>query len=107
VIFDRHPYDARLADRPAGSSRLRRAILGHALPAPDAVVVLDAPAELLYARKPEHPLERVRAQRSAYLDLAARLPHALIVDVTGPLDDVARTVTAAVWSAAHGPRGGR
>jgi hypothetical protein len=70
VIFDRHPYDARLADRPAGSSRLRRAILGHALPAPDAVVVLDAPAELLYARKPEHSIERVEAQRAAYLDLA-------------------------------------
>ncbi len=98
VIFDRHPYDARLADRPAGSSRLRRAILGHAIPAPDAVIVLDAPAELLYARKPEHPIERVRAQRSAYLDLASRLRGSVVVDVSGPLDEVARTVTAAAWA---------
>jgi hypothetical protein len=102
VIFDRHPYDARLADRPAGSSRLRRAILGHALPAPDAVVVLDAPAELLYARKPEHPIERVQAQRAAYLDLASRLRGTVVVDVTGPLDDVARTVTAAAWGSGGG-----
>jgi len=97
VVFDRHPYDARLGDGRGRSSSVRRTILGHALPAPDLVVVLDAPAALLQARKPEHPLERVETQRAAYHALAARLPRAVEIDVSPPLDDVARTVTAAAW----------
>ena len=72
-------------------------ILGHALPAPDLVVVLDAPAALLQARKPEHPIERVETQRAAYHALAARLPRAVEIDVSPRLEDVARMVTAAAW----------
>ncbi len=97
VVFDRHPYDARLGDGRGRSSSLRRTILGHALPAPDLIVVLDAPAALLRARKPEHPLERVETQRAAYRALATRLPRAVEIDVSPPLNDVARTVTAAAW----------
>ncbi|MEX1171242.1 MAG: hypothetical protein WEG56_01400 [Chloroflexota bacterium] len=107
VVFDRHPYDARLSTGDRGDGRttsartrrsgLVRAALGRSLPRPDLVVVLDAPAELLYARKPEHPMERVEAQRTAYLDLASRLPGAEVVDVSGSTDDVVRRVTGLVW----------
>jgi thymidylate kinase len=105
VVFDRHPYDARLGDSGRGLRRIRRAILGHALPAPDVVIVLDAPAELLFARKPEHPVERIDDQRRRYLALARDLPATAVVDVSGPLDDVARRITAIVWGA-HAARGG-
>jgi hypothetical protein len=104
VVFDRHPYDARLADGGRGLRRIRRAILGHALPAPDVVIVLDAPAELLFARKPEHPVERIEDQRRRYLALARDLPATAVVDVSGPLDDVVRRITAIVWGA-HADRG--
>jgi hypothetical protein len=96
VVYDRHPYDARLADGARGLGRLRRALLGRALPSPDVVVVLDAPAEVLVARKAEHPIERIEAQRRRYLDLAARLPGSTVVNVEGPIDEVARRVTSIV-----------
>lgn len=98
VVFDRHPYDARLGQGSRGlAARVGRAILGHALPRPDVVVVLDAPAELLVARKAEHPVDRIEAQRQRYLALAGRVG-ATVIDVGAPLDDVARAVTAAAWA---------
>ncbi|HET7168345.1 MAG TPA: hypothetical protein VFI69_04015 [Candidatus Limnocylindrales bacterium] len=101
VIFDRHPYDARLEGSGGFGSRIRRALLGHALPAPDAVVVLDAPAALLYARKPEHPLDRIEAQRHRYLALAARLDRAVVVDASAPIEVVARQISSVVWDGAR------
>ncbi len=94
VLLDRHPYDARL--RTAGRRTLGRGLLGRALPAPDLVVVLDAPAATLYARKPEHSLEQFESQRAAYLELATRFRWT-VVDVTEPLEVVARRLTARVW----------
>lgn len=99
AVLDRHPYDARLEGATGMAGRVRRAILGRALPRPDVVIVLDAPAELLYARKPDHPLDRVEDQRRRYLDLARRLPATAVVDVSGPIDRVARRVTAIAWAA--------
>jgi len=96
VLFDRHPFDARLADASRGKARVRRVVLGHLLPAPDATVVLDAPASLLVARKAEHPVEQIEQQRQRYLQLAARLPRATVVDVSGPLGGVATRVSAVV-----------
>jgi hypothetical protein len=107
VLLDRHPYDARLAGGSGTAGRVRRAILGRALPRPDVVIILDAPAELLFARKPEHPLDRVEDQRRRYLDLARRLPANGVVDVSGPLDEVARRVTAIAWAAGASQRRGR
>ena len=100
VLFDRHPYDARLDDARTQSlaGRVRRAVLGHALPAPDAVIILDAPADVLYERKPEHPLDRIETQRRRYLALSAELAGARVVDASAPLDEVARTITAIAWS---------
>jgi hypothetical protein len=107
VVFDRHPYDARLADGAVGLGRVRRAILGRSLPSPDVVIVLDAPAELLVGRKAEHPVERIEAQRQRYLGLARDLPATAVVDVSGPLPDVARRVTAIAWGTLVGRGGGR
>ncbi len=99
VLFDRHPYDARLGGTSRGLARLRRAILAHALPAPDLVIVLDAPAELLVSRKPEHPLSMIEEQRRRYLGLAARTHAAVVVDVAGPLEEVTRQVRSLVGDA--------
>lgn len=100
VIFDRYPYDARLGGTGGAVDRVRRAILGHALPGPDVVIILDAPAELLYARKPEHQLDRIESQRRRYLALADRLDRAVVVDASRPLGEVARQITAIAWDGA-------
>lgn len=108
VVYDRHALDARLGRSPRGpKARIRRWLLTHALPEPDLVLILDAPAELLFARKGEHDVATLDAQRRGYLALAAALRHAEIVDATRPADDVRRDATARVWRRmGEGGRGG-
>ena len=98
VVFDRYPYEALLPPSgPVGpASRLRRAVLGHALPAPDLVVFLDAPGSVLHRRKAEHPPERLERDRQGYRALAEQRGWT-IVDATAGPDDVRRRVTEAMW----------
>jgi thymidylate kinase len=99
VLFDRHPYDARLAprQRPRRVDRLRRAMLGHALPAPDLTLILDAPGAVLHARKPEHPADLLEAEMVRYRVLSERLPRAELVDATRSPEDVLDDVVARIW----------
>ena len=97
VVFDRHPVEARMAPPDRRRPSLGRRILGRSLPVPELVIVLDAPAATLFARKAEHPVERLEAMRAGYLALARRLPQASVVDVQGDPGDVARAVTALGW----------
>jgi thymidylate kinase len=98
VIFDRYPYEA-LLPAPAGTGRLsrwRRGILGHALPAPDLVVVLDAPGDVLHRRKAEHTPERLERDRAGYRELARRF-RGVVVDAVRTPDEVRREVVDAIW----------
>ncbi len=100
VIFDRYCYDACIpAASGAGSAlrRLRRWLLAHVCPAPDLVIVLDVPADTMYARKHEHDACFLERQRQHYLRLAQALPQAIVVDGSGTADAVRRCVTAAIW----------
>jgi thymidylate kinase len=99
VVYDRFGYDALLrksANAPV-MTRMRRWALAHTVPRPDLVVTLDAPAQVLYARKQEHDLERLESQRQAYLALSARLPNAAVVDTDRSLEEVQREVTWLIW----------
>ena len=109
VLFDRYAYDARLPmPHNAGRrSRFRRAILTRSLPTPDLVVVLDAPAAVLVARRAEHPIEAIEAQRRRYLELAASLPDGVVLDATADADAVRRTLTGIVWARFVARRAGR
>ena len=99
ALFDRHPFDARLTprQRPRRVDRVRRAILGHALPAPDLVLILDAPGDVLYARKPEHPADVLEAEMIRYRELAGRLPRAELVDATRSPEAVLDDVVGRIW----------
>lgn len=98
VVFDRYVYDSWIA-RPAtsGRKRLRRALLEWGWPRPDLVIFLDAPAEVLFARKGEHNVEWLARQRAAYLGLQSRLPQMRVVDATQPAEEVKREVIALIW----------
>ena len=99
VVFDRYTLDARLSTGSEGArTRLRRWLLAHACAAPDLVIVLDAPAEILFARKGEHSLDGLEAQRRRFAELGSRLPHAVRVDASRDADEVRRAVKAAVWA---------
>ncbi|MEO5885366.1 MAG: hypothetical protein ABIQ58_07635 [Candidatus Limnocylindrales bacterium] len=99
VVFDRHPLDARLPARGAmrRSDRLRRWILGHALPTPDLVLVLDAPGHVLHARKAEYPAEVLEVERQRYRELADRVGRAELVDATRSPDDVLHDAVERIW----------
>jgi thymidylate kinase len=101
VLFDRYAYDALLPARwPLGPrGRLRRWLLGHTCPAPQLMVVLDAPGELLHARTGEHDPTVLEAERRAYLRLARGRARAVVIDATREPDRVRRDVTAAIWAA--------
>ncbi len=109
VIFDRHffadYYFADVDDEAAGRSvagRLHGWMLAHAYPKPSLVICLDAPADVLYSRKPESPVEWLEQRRQQYLRLAGVVPAFEVVDADRPLDAVLADVVDRVhayWKA--------
>lgn len=102
VLFDRHGYEALLParGRPSWKRRLRRLLVGRLSPAPDLVLVLDAPPDLLHARKHEHDRDALAAQRAAYRRLAAWLEargQGTLLDARGSASTVRRNATVLIW----------
>jgi len=71
IIFDRYIYD-ELANLPLKrpAMRLYVKLIQRLIPSPDIAYVVDADPEAAHGRKPEYPLEFVRANREAYLTLS-------------------------------------
>lgn len=88
VIFDRYLQDMQ-ADpyryRWGGPRNLPRAV-SRWVPQPDLWVVLDAPEEVLLARKAEVTREAAASQRLAYRALADELPRCILVDTSQSVD---------------------
>ncbi|MEX2554368.1 MAG: hypothetical protein WEB06_01905 [Actinomycetota bacterium] len=101
VVFDRYTDDAALptTTRAGRKDRIRRRVLAGALPRPDLILVLDAPAEELLRRKGEHDLERLERDRRHYLAVAQASPRAAVLDATRRPEDVARAASARIWAA--------
>jgi thymidylate kinase len=98
VLFDRYVYDsAGNAGKRSLKSRARRWLLSAIAPRPNLVVFLDAPGEVLYARKGEHSPAILEAQRQHYLGLQKELPQMVVVDATRDADQVRRSVTSLIW----------
>jgi len=98
VIYDRYVYDSWLVSRTMNwRKRLRRWLLEVCCPAPDLVILLDAPGEVLYQRKGEHSPEWLEQQRQGYLKLAERLPQMSIIDARQSAEQVKRQVTSLIW----------
>ncbi len=100
VVFDRHFYaDYYHSDVASGSSVLAGIhgwMLEHAYPKPDLVVCLDAPADVLFQRKPEATLEWLEHRRQEYLALSEVVPRFVVVDVDRPLPHVLSDVLGAI-----------
>ncbi len=87
VLYDRHFVDI-LVDQKRyryGGPIWMLQLLWRIIPKPDLVILLDAPPEILQARKQEVPLEITARQRQAYLTLVQNLPNGRIVDASQPL----------------------
>ncbi|GAB1691889.1 thymidylate kinase [Krasilnikovia sp. M28-CT-15] len=106
VIVDRWVYDLRESPWP-GSPAAR--VAERVVPAPDVLVLPDAPAELIHRRKPERPQAEQAAQQERFRRLLAEHParHAeVVVDTSGATADNLAPLVAAVVTAAHRPRRG-
>jgi thymidylate kinase len=99
VVFDRYVYDALLPPRGAliRLKRLYFAVLAHSCPAPNLVVLLDSPGDIMHARSGEYDPEHLEAERAAYRRIAARLPRVAFVDANRASDVVLREVLGHVW----------
>jgi thymidylate kinase len=102
VIYDRYAYD-QLASGPDANrsrkSRARRWLLFRAAPAPQLALVLNAPGDVLFARKGEHDAARLDAQRAQFADLAARRREVELLDATRDADAVRRDALERIWRA--------
>lgn len=102
VLFDRHYYfDHYATDVAAEDRRKIERLHGYSLqryPRPDLAIYLDAPPEVLLARKGEGTLESVSTLRRELLDLVHATPGGVVVDGTQSLDDVVDQVAACVRS---------
>lgn len=93
VLCDRHfVYDfyepAERRGAKGLADRLHLWLLLHAYPRPDLVLFLDAPAEVLMARKGEATLEFLEGRRAAMLEIGAGDPRFVRIDATQPLEAV-------------------
>lgn len=93
VLCDRHfvfDFSREIAGPGAESldRRLHRWCLLHLYPRPDLVIFLDAPGELLFARKGESSVAELERRRQAFLRAGAKVPNFVRVDATRPLEDV-------------------
>src|SRR5690606_14609535 len=79
-------------------SRIHGWVLQHLYPRPDLVIMLDAPAEVLFARKGEGTIELLNRRRNDYLQLQHEIRHFVVVDVQKPEDQVIHEVSAIIRS---------
>jgi len=95
VLNDRHFVDA-LVDpvryRYGGPQWLLDSIWRVA-PKPDLVFVMDAPPEIIRARKQEVSPEETVRQCHAYRALVASMPNGVVIDASKNVDDVVRSVS--------------
>jgi len=99
VLFDRYTYDAAVPT-PYPQNRLKqtyRWIDGHALPAPDLVLVLNAPGEVMHRRKGEYDPEMLEDWRQHFLALQSRMNRAEIVDSSRDRETVRIDVIDRIW----------
>lgn len=103
VVCDRHflyeyfpnAVSRRTESRPL-SVRLHDTILGRFFPRPDLTFFLDAPADVLYARKPEWTTAHIEQQREGILEQGRVDRNFIRIDATQPVDKVYSDVARAI-----------
>jgi thymidylate kinase len=98
VLLDRFTYDAALpAPELDWRGRITQALVRRLSPDPDLVLVLDAPADVMFARKGEQGVPRLARDRDSYLRFAARHRSATVIDATMPPGRVRTHAQRALW----------
>jgi thymidylate kinase len=113
VLYDRHfVFDFAPAEGRAEpvSSRIHTWLIAHLYPRPDLVIYLDAPSEVLFARKGEFSPAELETKARRLLEQASLVPHFVRVDANRPLDEVfaaTAQIVASYFAAGHAQGGTR
>ncbi|MGR7024946.1 hypothetical protein [Geodermatophilus sp. URMC 62] len=103
VVLDRTPHEVRL--RTAGlNGRLNALAVRLLAPTPDLVILLDAPPEVLFARKGEHSVEVLNGLRRSYRTMLEQFPAHATVDARADAQTVRRQALQVIqehWPAGH------
>jgi thymidylate kinase len=97
VLYDRHfvfdyAPEITMGTPDSLEKRLQRWCLTRLYPSPDLVIFLDAPGEVLFARKGESSPAELERRRQGFLRQGERLPNFVRVDATRPLEVVYQEV---------------
>ncbi|MDH5374071.1 MAG: hypothetical protein OEX97_14095, partial [Acidimicrobiia bacterium] len=97
VICDRHPIEAgRLGAEPPLVKVAKRVVVRFLAPRPDLVILLDAPGELLYARKGEHSPEHLNRMTETWRQVM-RSVDGVSVSAELPAEDVCHRIQEQIW----------
>jgi thymidylate kinase len=109
LLCDRYYHDLLVDPRRYrfGAPLWTANLIGRLMPQPRLWILLDAPAEVLQARKQEVPLEETARQCHAYRTFVGGLRDHVIVDASHPLDDVLRNAERAINEAVLKDEGSR
>ena len=98
VLYDRHFIDI-LVDPVRyryGGPRWLLLLMSKLMLRPDLVILLDAPPQVLHARKPELTMSERERQRTAYLAVAGNRRDSHVVNADQPFETVLRQVEAII-----------
>lgn len=98
VIYDRHfqfdfEREGAKVEKRRFTDRVHRWCLANVYPHPHLVIYLDAPAEVLFARKGEATLQYLESRRQAFLSQGKHTANFIVVDATQSLELVCNEVT--------------
>lgn len=88
ILFDRYFYDYCIQNPQITPDNFLFRVLSLIVPRPDLIIYLNAPAELIFDRKPELTVDEIRAQEKICREITRREPRAFLIDNTLPLDTV-------------------
>jgi len=100
VLFDRYYHDLLVDTKRYryGAPLWIAEIIAKLIPMPDILILLDAPPDVLQARKQEVSYEESSRQQKEYLKIMRSIKNAAIVDGSQPSEDVVRNVNKIILS---------
>ena len=99
MLCDRHPLEALAIrpERPRTAQWLEQSLATRLAPKPDAIVVLDAPVDVLLERKQEQSPEVLALWRDRYRETFS--DSATVVTTARPVPETVAEVSAVLWDA--------
>jgi predicted ATP-grasp superfamily ATP-dependent carboligase/thymidylate kinase len=112
VLFDRHfIYDYYHQDMQTDNKnislkrRIHGFVLRHTLREPDLLIILDAPGQVVFARKGEFNPEFLEIKRNQYLQLQNIVKNSTVIDATLPLESVVHNTKECIVNYYHDRKG--